>query len=150
VKRKLNTYLEFIMSVVIINGRLGQDIDLRFTAAGKPVAAMSVADTRYFNKNGEMASATEWHRVIVWGERGDRFAKRAGKGDLIEVHGELRYREYQDKDGKTVRVAEIIASFVKLLAKHDKSDNRPIPVPPKDDGSVDLPGDDFYDDDIPF
>lgn len=143
------------MSVIIFTGRLGGEPEVRYTQTGTAVLALSVADTRYWfdKKEQVMKNETDWHRVIVWGERAERLAESAGKGDLMEIHGELRYRQFDGEKGEKVRLAEIHATRARVIARADANKTGSA-LSPHDDG-VPLPEmggnyDNFSDDDIPY
>jgi single-strand DNA-binding protein len=145
------------MSVICFTGHLGQDPDVRYMPNGTAVAALSVADARYWHdkKSQEMKSHVEWHRVIIFGDRATRFAESANKGDLIEVHGELRYRKYDHEKGYPVQVTEIYASRTRILSRANGSKPATSTPSQANDNEGDLPlpqfGDDYDDsDDIPF
>lgn len=147
------------MSIVVFTGHLGQDPELRYTPSGSAVLTLSVADTSYWRDAAtkEMKSRTEWHRVVIYGERAERLAEKAKKGFLFEVQGELRYRKYENAKGETVNVAEIFASRTRILNSHTNSSNKPAEAPQQqhaaEDDRVPLPAYEdaaSFDDDIPF
>ena len=53
-----------------IIGFVGNDVETKFTSSGKTFAQFSVATkTSWKDDKGEWQSNTEWHRVVVWGEK---------------------------------------------------------------------------------
>ena len=53
-------------------GFVGNDVQLKSTKNGTPVAVLSVATkSSWKNGKGEYDSRTEWHRCTAWGERLD-------------------------------------------------------------------------------
>lgn len=145
------------MSTIAFTGRAGQHPEIRRTPNGTAVLAISIADSRTWldKKSEERKEVTEWHRTIMFGDYAERLAERLGKGDLVEVVGELRYRSYTNKDTVEVRVAEIYPSKFKIL-QHNLNNERTEPAGSAGsdcDGGVPLPAfhDENYDDsDIPF
>jgi len=60
----------------MIIGNLGRDPEMRYTPGGQAVTQFSVATNRNFrDQQGEWQSETEWFRVVVWGDRGERAAE---------------------------------------------------------------------------
>src|SRR5205085_5432979 len=60
------------LNKVMLVGRLGKDPEIRHTAAGMAVCAMSIAtDSKWTNKAGEKQEKTEWHRVKAWAKLGE-------------------------------------------------------------------------------
>lgn len=52
---------------LILLGHVGADADMRFTAAGKPVANFSVAVNESFkNSDGDSVERVEWFRCVAW------------------------------------------------------------------------------------
>ncbi len=107
---------------VSLIGNLGHDPDLSHTSKGRAVATLSVATNRTFgvndgNGHSEMKTETTWHRVIVWGQPGEAIAKHLSKGRQIHVVGRIENRSYDDDDGTTRYVSEIIADKVNWLGK---------------------------------
>ena len=51
---------------VILVGNAGSDPDVRETGGGTPVAHVSLATNRVFQRNGSEQRKTEWHRLTFW------------------------------------------------------------------------------------
>jgi single-strand DNA-binding protein len=135
---------------VIIVGRLGQEPEIRYTAAGNPVANMSVATSKKYKGEEE----TEWHRIVCFGKLADVIKQYVHKGDLVGFDGELKTRKWQDAQGHDRYSTEIIAWKMDMLGSKNRSDQPPAQgesqaptteAPPKTEAPVD---DGF--DDIPF
>ena len=104
-------------------GFLGQDAERRFTPRGTPYTVLSVATKNSWkDQHGEWQSHTEWHRVIVWGERFAEFAATLRKGAHVQVEGPLRSREY-DKDGVKHRVFECKAESILKLDRAERQES---------------------------
>ena len=122
-------------------GFVGNDVQLKSTKNGTPVAVLSVATkSSWKNGRGEYDSRTEWHRCTAWGKLAE-FAGKLEKGAHVQIEGELRYREYQkeretDANDAPVkrRLAEIHASRILKLDRTAKQDE---PAPEGD--STELP-----------
>ena len=95
---------------VILVGRLGRDVESRFTTGGKAVANFSIATDYGFGDKKQ----TEWHRVTAWDKQAEFAEKFLSKGSLVYVEGRIQTRQYE-KDGETKFVTEIIASAVQGL-----------------------------------
>jgi hypothetical protein len=80
-------------------GRLGRDPEISTTAGGNRMASFSLA-TSEVAKGEERA---EWHRVVVWDERlVDVIERRARKGTLVALEGQIRTRRWSGRDGKEI------------------------------------------------
>ena len=100
------------LNKVTLIGNLGADPEVRSTANGSRVATLSLATSRRWkNQQGEQQEKTEWHRVVVWNNKGSNLADIAEryckKGDKIYVEGSIEYRSWQDREGQTRYTTEI-------------------------------------------
>ena len=126
---------------VILVGYLGADPDMRYTPSGQGVCELRLATSESWNdKNGQRQERTEWHRIVVWGKRAEICSKYLAKGRQVYVEGRIQTRNYDDKDGNTRYITEIIANDVQFLGGggrdgagggRGKSDEGP---PPPSDG----------------
>jgi len=105
-----------MINKVILLGNLGKDPDMRFIATGKAVTRFSLATSNtWTGANGEKQQATEWHSVVVWGKQGEACGQYLEKGRQVYVEGALRYRSFDNKEGKEQHVTEIVAQKVRFL-----------------------------------
>lgn len=139
---------------VIIIGNLGQDPQVRFTPAGMAVANFNVAtNERWTTKEGEKQERTEWHRVVLWGKNAENAGKYLEKGRPVYIEGRLQTRSWDDKEGVTRYVTEIVGQVVQFLGSANgtggkRPDKQPGYVPGgAEDESVGAPIDS---EDIPF
>lgn len=101
---------------VMLLGNLGADPELRQTASGNAVLNIRLATTESYHDKGEdkWKERTEWHRVTVWGKRGEALAKFLTKGSTIFVEGSLRTSSYDDREGVKRYSTEINANNIIL------------------------------------
>ena len=109
------------LNKVILIGNLGADPEVRSTSNGSRVATLSVATSRQWkNQSGEKQEKTEWHRVVLWNNKGSTLAdiaeKYCKKGDKVYVEGSIEYRSWQDREGQTRYTTEITARELILLS----------------------------------
>ena len=119
---------------ITLIGFLGSNAEVR-TVNNSTFTLLSLATKSSYKdkKTGEYVSHTEWHRAIVWGKLAD-YAKTVAKGSHIQVEGELRSREYEDKkNGNTKRrVWEIRVDSILKLDRAEKAsadDASTVPAP---------------------
>jgi single-strand DNA-binding protein len=104
------------LNKAMLIGNVGTDPELKYTQGGQAVLRLRLATTeRYGNKAGERQERTEWHTVIVWGNRAEALNKILNKGRLIYVEGRLQTRQWEDKDGGKRSTTEIVANQILLL-----------------------------------
>lgn len=109
------------LNKVILIGNLGADPEVRSTANGSRVATLSLATSRQWkNQAGEKQEKTEWHRVVLWNNKGftlaDLVEKYCKKGDKVYVEGRIEYRSWQDREGQTRYTTEVVAQELILLS----------------------------------
>ena len=139
------------LNKVLLIGNLGMDPELKYTQGGQAVLRLRLATTeRYGNKAGERQERTEWHTVIVWGNRAEALNKILHKGRTIYVEGRLQTRQWEDKDGGKRSTTEVVANQILLLGGGRGPGGEGGDF--GGEGGDDFPpgGDDFGGDDIPF
>lgn len=109
------------LNKVMLIGNLGADPEVRSTNNGSRVATVSLATSRQWTgQGGEKQEKTEWHRVVLWNNKGAQLAdfaeKYMKKGDRIYVEGRVEYRTWEDREKQTRYTTEIIAREVILLS----------------------------------
>ena len=145
------------LNSVHIIGRLGGDPELRSMPSGGAVVNLSIATTESWNDkgSGERQERTEWHRVVVFGRRGEACVEYLGKGDLVFVAGSIRTRKYTDKQNVERYSTEVIAQDVQFLLTKRRSNEpadsgEPRREPARTSGHSQPAQRDDFDDDIPF
>lgn len=108
---------------VTIAGRLGQDPELKAFDSGATLCRLSIATNRSKKKeDGSYEDKTTWHRVSVWGKRGQWISENLKTGDAVFVEGENEYYEWKDESGNKRSGVQINASFIEALTPVKKSE----------------------------
>jgi len=89
------------MAFLTIVGNVG-DVQLKFTANGKAVCEVSVAENH--NRKNEQTGqweteSTTWRRVSFWENQAESVAEQVQKGDRVIVTGDEKLREHERQDG---------------------------------------------------
>lgn len=104
------------LNLVQLIGRLGRDVDLKYSQSGNAVANISIAtDESYTDRDGNKVERTEWHRVVAYGKTAENCANYLGKGSLVYVEGSLQTRKWTDQSGQDRYTTEIKAQRVQFL-----------------------------------
>jgi single-strand DNA-binding protein len=99
---------------VMLLGNLGADPELRVTPGGQAILKLRLATNEtYLDKNNVRQERTEWHRVTVWGRRGEGLGKILKKGDTLFIEGRLQTSSYE-KNGEKRYSTDIVATNVVL------------------------------------
>ncbi|MFK7899812.1 MAG: single-stranded DNA-binding protein [Cyclobacteriaceae bacterium] len=142
---------------VILVGRLGKDPEVRSTESGRKVANFSLATSEsYRDKNsGERVENTDWHNIVFWGPTAEIVERYLSKGRQIYVEGKLKTRSYEDKDGNTRYVTEVLGQQLTMLggkedggAPNNNASATPATAPAQNKVAESAPAADV--DDLPF
>ena len=106
------------MARIEINGRATADAELRYTASGKAVAAINIADNhRKRGPDGTWSDdGTTFYRVNVWEAAAEAIAEVPLKGRRVLVTGDLRTREYETRDGRKGQSFEVSNATVAIIS----------------------------------
>ncbi len=149
------------MNKVILMGRLTTNPELKTTASNISVTSFSIAVDRPYAKQGEQRQA-DFINIVCWRQRAEFVCKYFTKGQLIALDGSLQTRQYQDNNGNTRYVTEIVADNVYFTGdkrgsgqerNNSFSNGAPIPDEPAQtysNGSVGDFEESPLDDDLPF
>lgn len=141
------------MNKVMLIGNVGKEPDVRHLEGGAVVASFSLATNKtYRNKSGEKVQETEWHNLVCWNKTAEICEKYVKKGDKLYVEGELRTRDWEDKEGNKRYTTEIVFFQMEMLGStNERSDNErrsdSHSAPASEQTSVDVTEEE---DDLPF
>lgn len=133
-----------MLNKICIAGRLTRDPELKRTPSGTAVTSFSIACDRDF-KSADGQKETDFVDVVAWRQTAEFVSQYIGKGRMVSVEGRLQIRTWKDKDGKSRKAAEVVASNV--YAMDHKPPVNVYPDSPAEAGFVDL---DEPDDGLPF
>lgn len=128
------------LNKVMILGRLGQDVELKYTPAHKAVATLNVATTETRGSGDDKKEHTEWHRVVVWDRQAENCSKFLSKGRQVFIEGRLQTRTWEDKNGQKKYTTEIVASNVQFIGGGKPHSDLPVtkdPVELQHDAALD-------------
>jgi len=107
----------------VLTGRLTKDPELRTTQSGLSVASFNLAVDRPFKDNNGNYGA-DFISCVIWRKAAENFCNFTTKGSLVGIDGRIQTRNYQDNDGKTVYVTEVLVeNFTLLESKKDRLSN---------------------------
>ena len=104
------------LNKVILIGRLGKDPEGRYTPSGVAVASFSLATNESWNNKEGTKEHTEWHNIVAWDKLANFSNDHLYKGQLVNIEGVLRTRQWEDKEHKTnKKTTEIICTSITPL-----------------------------------
>ncbi|EEZ0450792.1 single-stranded DNA-binding protein [Escherichia coli] len=89
---------------------MGKDPEVRYIPNGGAVANLQVATSETWRdkQTGEMREQTEWHRVVLFGKLAEVAGEYLRKGAQVYIEGQLRTRSWDDNNGVTRYITEIL------------------------------------------
>jgi single-strand DNA-binding protein len=130
-------------------GRLGKDVEMRYTSDGKAVANLSIAcGESWKDKTGAKQERTEWIRVVAFGKLAEIMGEYLSKGSQVYISGRMTTRKWQDQSGQDRYSTEIVADQLQMLGGNTGGQSKQ-----GDDqrhGSAQPMPDDGFEDQIPF
>ena len=110
------------MNKVILVGNVGQEPEVK-SVNDRKVASFSLATSdTYKNKQGEKATNTEWHNIVIWGNLCNIVEKYVKKGDRLLLEGKIAYETYE-KDNEKKYFTKIVVNELKMLGIKGESSN---------------------------
>ena len=78
------------MNTVVINGRLIQAPEVRYTPRGSRLTVITIAHNEYWsNDEGEKQESSFLLRIEAWGKLGENAEKFLVKGQMVHITGKL-------------------------------------------------------------
>jgi single-strand DNA-binding protein len=134
-----------MVNKIILVGRAGKEPTLHTTQSGKKVVKFTLATWESFKDEKEESGwrqVTEWHNCVVWGESAETLSKKVKKGDMIYMEGKVTTRSYEDKDGVTKYITEVIGFAKAILPKKEgeasKAKSESVKTDKQPDDTVDI------------
>jgi single-strand DNA-binding protein len=110
------------IQLVMYEGYLAADPEMRYLPNGKPVTNFRIGSSRQWtNASGEKVKETTWLKVTAWGQLGEIVNQYCGKGAHVIVSGRLRVGEngspavYELSNGGHGASYEITAEEIRII-----------------------------------
>lgn len=111
-------------------GRLTKDVELRYTAKGKPVIGNTIAIANpYKDADGKWQDNPCFLDFTVWDKQAEYVNNYMKKGEAAYIEGRLEQQEYE-KDGKTIKKIVLQVFDIKAL-EYKKKDDTPAESQPE-------------------
>lgn len=110
------------MNKVILLGRLTKAPEIRYSqATNTKIALFTLAVNRRFAKQGEERE-TDFINIVAFSKLAEFSEKHLSQGIQVNVVGRLQNRSYEDKNGNTKYVTEVIAEEIYFADSKKKAD----------------------------
>lgn len=137
-----------MLNLVVLQGRLTADVELKTTPNGVSVCSFSVATDTGYGENKK----TAFVNVVAWRKTAEFVSKYFGKGSMIALEGSIQTRQYEDRDGNKRTAFEVVANEVHFV-ESKKSESKPsadVNVDPNNDPLKNFVEENGIDGDLPF
>lgn len=99
----------------VMNGRLTRDPEIRQTQSGLTTASFTLAVDRNFKDKQTGKREADFINCVAWRKTAEIIQQYTHKGSKIGLTGRIQTRNYQNKQGQTVYVTEVVADEIDLL-----------------------------------
>ena len=114
-----------MFNLVVISGRVCNDIELKYTQSNIPVCSFTIACDR--RGKGE-DKQTDFINIVAWRQTAEFISKYFAKGSMIGIEGSIQTRKFTDKDGNNRTAFEVIVNNVQFMdSKKNESDGEKSP-----------------------
>ena len=100
------------MNVVILCGRIGNDISIKYFDSGASKVEINLAVDSFKNKEKK----TLWIKAVFWGTLAETVHTYCKKGEQILINGRLEKDTWQQKDGTTASTIYVSVISLDLLS----------------------------------
>ena len=129
---------------VVWSGRLTKNVEVKISQNNKKYCQFTLAVDKYVN--GEQQA--DFINGVAWEKTAEILSLYTSKGSKVNVAGRIQTRNYQNSNGQTVYVTEVLVQQVELLErKKEEKQQDSIYINPVDDGDYTMHVDS---EDLPF
>lgn len=108
-------------NIVILQGNLGQDIEVVNFDGGARKAKISIATSYgYKDKQGVWQNGTDWHSIELWNPS-EYVIANGFKGTKVFVQGSAKTNKYEDANGVTKYHSFVLASVFNIISPAGQS-----------------------------
>ena len=111
-----------MINKVILSGRITHDIEIKQTPSGASVTQFNIAVERSYAKQGEERQ-TDFITCVAWNKTAEFIGRFFSKGRSIVIIGQLRTRNYEDKNGSKHYVTEVFVDEAQFTFEPKTSQN---------------------------
>lgn len=127
------------MNSCTLTGRLTKDVELRQVNENTTCAMFTLAVARDF-KNPDGSTTTDFISCVAWNGQANFLSRYCKKGDNIGIVGRIQVRNYQDQNGQTHFVTEVICNSVESYTKREQPQQQPKATPTSNNTGVKVNG----------
>lgn len=133
---------------VVLVGRITRDPEVRQTASGLSAVSFTLAIDRGQDKNGQ--SQADFVPCVAWNQTATFIGSYIKKGYMLSVEGRIQTRNYQDQQGQTRYVTEVVANRVQNLTPRNSQNQDNYQANNQESKEAKSFNTEISDDDLPF
>ena len=100
------------LNIIVLQGRLVRDPEMRTTQSGVAVASFTLAVDRDFGGRDGGEKQTDFIDCTAWRHTAEFVSKYFSKGRMAVVSGRLQIDNYTDNDGNKRKSAKVVADNI--------------------------------------
>ena len=110
---------------VILLGNLTRDPEIKFLESGVPVCNFGIAiNKKYNDKNtGETKESVCFIDIEAWNRQAEIIDEYFSKGKPIMIEGELKFEQWEDKDGSKRSKIKVWLQSFQFVGRRDDDDS---------------------------
>ncbi len=101
------------MNLVVLNGRLTRDPELKFGQSGKAYSRFSIAVDRPFSSGNNGGQTADFINCVAFGKTAEFIGEYFRKGKKILLNGTLQMNQYES-EGRKITTYVVIANNVEF------------------------------------
>lgn len=110
-----------MLNQIVMVGRLTADPEVTTLENDKEKSQITIAIPRNY-KNADGEYDTDFVDCILWDGVAKNTSMYGKKGDIVGVKGRIQTSNYETKDGKNIKMTQVVAEKITFLSSNKNSD----------------------------
>lgn len=110
-----------MLNQIVMVGRLTADPEVTTLENDKEKSQITIAIPRNY-KNADGEYDTDFVDCILWDGVAKNTSMYCKKGDIVGVKGRIQTSNYETKDGKNIKMTQVVAEKITFLPSNKNSD----------------------------
>ena len=110
----------YMLNQIVMVGRLTADPEVTTLENDKEKSQITIAIPRNY-KNADGEYDTDFVDCILWDGVAKNTSMYCKKGDIVGVKGRIQTSNYETKDGKNIKLTQVVAEKITFLSSNKNS-----------------------------
>ena len=102
-------------NLVILEGRLTKDPEIKYTQNGTALCKFSIANNSAYYRNDELQEEVTFVEVTTWSKLAEQCGEYLKKGRRVIVNGRLKQNRWNDSEGSSHSKITLVGNRVHFL-----------------------------------